>query len=67
MMNKNNVRAFAIGILFSVSLIGSSCFFMERNADENRISNAEKVLESAGFYVLTPEQYEELMEKSKNE
>ncbi len=56
-MNRKTVRAFALGILISVSLIGA--FYYINKKEENKLTSekARAFLEADGFVVLTNEQF----------
>lgn len=65
-MYKIPVRSFALGILFSASLIGAVYFFAGKNS-EDTLEEAKENVKSAGFIILTEEEYYELIsEKSEN-
>lgn len=61
-MNKRSVRSFALGILLSVSLLGTYYLLDEKHASEETINvkEAKSFLEGQGFTILTKEQYAEL-------
>ncbi|KAB2338524.1 endolytic transglycosylase MltG [Cytobacillus depressus] len=63
-MNRRNTRAFAFGILVSVSIIGSFYFSTKKDsAGELTIENAKALLTDGEYIVLTKEQYQ-VMEKA---
>lgn len=62
-MYKGNVRSFAFGILFSVSLIGTSFFIFEEKPDTT-IQEAKAILKEEGFITLSKEEYENLEKKN---
>lgn len=67
-MNKKNVRSFAIGIIFTVSIIwlwGS--FFQGEGEVEINIDEARNKLEESGFVILPEEEYEKLAALQKEE
>lgn len=67
-MNKRNTRAFAIGILVSVCIIGSFYFsaLKKEMPVDLSIENAKALLADHGFIVLTKEKYQEI-EKANND
>lgn len=66
-MNKRNTRAFALGILFSVSMIGIIYFSVDdKKTVELNAENAKAMLESEGYIVLTKDKYNK-MEKTITE
>lgn len=62
-MNKRTVRAFALGILFSVSLIGSAYYFLQNG--KSSLSKAKQSLEEKGYIVLSKSEYTNLQKQSK--
>lgn len=65
-MNKIQVRAFALGILFSASLIGVVYFFADEH-NENTLKGAKENVEDAGFIILSQEEYYELISEESND
>ncbi|MDE3839603.1 aminodeoxychorismate lyase [Bacillus methanolicus] len=61
-MNKRTVRAFALGILFSVSLIGTYYYFFQN--ENGSISKAKQTLEDKGFIVLSQSEFTKLQKHS---
>lgn len=59
-MNKKTIRAFAIGILFSASLIGSF-YFLTGSKNKPSLEEIKKQIEDAGFVVLSEEEYKQLL------
>lgn len=59
-MYKIPVRSFALGILFSASLIGAVYFFADKN-NEDTLEEAKENVKNAGFIILTEEEYYELI------
>lgn len=63
-MNKRSTRAFALGILVSVSMIGIIYFSMdEKKTVELTAENAKAMLANDGYVVLTKDKYRQ-MEKT---
>ncbi|EIJ78871.1 aminodeoxychorismate lyase [Bacillus methanolicus PB1] len=60
-MNKRKVRAFALGILFSVSLIGTYYYYFQIGNES--ISKAKQTLEDKGFIVLSQSEYTKLQKQ----
>ncbi|MFE8702462.1 aminodeoxychorismate lyase [Cytobacillus sp. FJAT-54145] len=59
-MNRQSLRAFAFGMLFSVSAIGSYYFIFEDKREVNLTDEeAKELLKSSGFEVLTVKEFEE--------
>ncbi|MBY0122384.1 hypothetical protein [Bacillus sp. S/N-304-OC-R1] len=69
-MNKRNTRAFALGILVAVCIIGSYYYYVLDRAtpDELNIVNAKDLLADQGYIILTKEKYQNMEEaiKEKN-
>lgn len=59
-MYKKSVRAFALGLLFSASLIGVVYFFTDEHYGDT-LKKAKETVEDAGFIILTQEEYYELI------
>lgn len=60
-MNRQSLRAFAFGMLFSVSAIGSYYFIFEDKREVNLTDEeAKELLKSSGFEVLTAKEFEEV-------
>lgn len=65
-MNKRSTRAFALGILVSVSLIGVVYFSINEKTAEINTKEAKAVLANDGYIVLTKDKYNQ-MEKTITE
>lgn len=60
-MNKNTVRAFAIGILFSSSLLGASFFFFQtEEVSETSVEEAREIIQNEGLLIITKDEYDQL-------
>lgn len=66
-MNKRNTRAFALGILVAVSIIGSFYFSTIKKdaAQEFNIQDAKVLLGDNGYIVLTKDKYQEMEKLNK--
>ncbi|PLR76961.1 aminodeoxychorismate lyase [Bacillus sp. V3-13] len=63
-MNKRSVRSFAVGILFTVSCIGSYYFFIDGKPAQSVDQSIEK-LEAEGYVVLSQDHFLELKRAGK--
>lgn len=59
-MYKRQVRAFALGVLFSASLIGVVYFFADEH-NKDTLEKSKENVEDAGFIILSEEEYYELI------
>jgi hypothetical protein len=59
-MYKNTVRAFSLGIVFSVSILGIGFFSLEEPGKETTLAEAKKVVEKEGYTILTNKDYENM-------
>ncbi|MGP7816249.1 endolytic transglycosylase MltG [Niallia sp. 01092] len=66
-MNKSSLRAFAFGVFFSVSLIGSYYSYSEKKqtAAKPTTNEAENLLKEKGYTILTETEYEQLQTQIK--
>ncbi|PLR87596.1 MULTISPECIES: endolytic transglycosylase MltG [Bacillus] len=63
-MNKRSVRSFAVGILFTVSCIGSYYFFIDGQQAQS-VDQSIKKLEAEGYVVLSQNHFMELKRTGK--
>jgi hypothetical protein len=63
MMNKRTVRAFALGMLFSTSLIGTYYYFFHN--ESGSLMEAKQLLEDEDFIVLSKAEFANLQQQSK--
>lgn len=59
-MYKNTVRAFSLGIVFSVSILGIGFFSLEEPGKETTLAEAKKLVEKEGYTILTNKDYENM-------
>jgi hypothetical protein len=64
-MNKQGIRAFSLGIIFTVSVIGSYYFYFNNQSGPSNFSQTKSLLEKKGYTVLTKTEYQKLNEKNK--
>ncbi|MFT8319274.1 MAG: endolytic transglycosylase MltG [Bacillus sp. (in: firmicutes)] len=65
-MNKRSIRSFALGVFFSVSLIGSYYSFIEKNHTAvPDTKEAEKQLSNNGYTIIKKEEFEQLQTQLK--
>jgi hypothetical protein len=62
-MNKRSIRAFSLGIIFTVSVIGSYYFYFDNSLKLPNSSQAKNLLEEKGYTVLTKTEYQKLRGK----
>lgn len=67
-MNSRNTRAFALGVLLSVCIIGIFYFSIDdKKAPEMNIDRAKTFLEEKGYVVLTKDNYDQMEETLSNQ
>jgi hypothetical protein len=66
-MNKRGIQAFSLGIIFTVSILGSYYFYFDKSSDQPNISEAKNFLKSKGYTILSQTDYQKLKEKSTSQ
>jgi hypothetical protein len=65
-MNKRGIQAFSFGIIFTVSVLGSYYFYVEKS-NVQTISEAKSLLKSKGYTILTHAEYQQLKVKKTSQ
>lgn len=64
-MNKRELRAFSMGILLSVGILGSNYFFFEKKAEQPMDGQeAKNLLQKEGYTVITADDYKKLKQEA---
>lgn len=65
-MNKRGLRAFSMGILLSVGILGSNYFFFEKKADQPMSEQAAKsLLQKDGYTIIPADDYKKLKQAAQ--
>jgi hypothetical protein len=64
-MNKRGIQAFSLGIIFTVSILGSYYFYFDKSSSQPNISEAKSLLKSKGYTILTQTEYLNLKDSSQ--
>jgi hypothetical protein len=64
-MNKRRIQAFSLGIIFTVSVLGSYYFYVDKPSDQLNINEAKSLLKSKGYTILTQAEYSNLKDSSQ--
>ncbi|WML45317.1 aminodeoxychorismate lyase [Neobacillus sp. PS3-40] len=66
-MNNRGIRAFSLGMIFTVSILGSYYFSFEEGSQRHlKTSDAKILLEKNGYKILTSDEYKMLRGKKSN-
>jgi len=65
-MNRIHLRAFALGIVFSTSLLGTYYYFFDNQHEATKLSDEELIaqVENDGYKVVKKDEYNELEKKA---
>lgn len=67
-MNKQGIRAFSFGIIFTISIIGSYYFYFNQpSKSQIKLSSAKQLLQKNGYVILSKKEYKKVINKQASE